>query len=72
MGESKRRKGQLGEQYGKSEPVFSWLPGLTRAKADQFVQITTFGAWGGIGVMVLLFVVVRFIGPALHWWQLAD
>jgi Protein of unknown function (DUF2839) len=72
MGESKRRKDQLGDEYGKSEPVFTWLPGLTKDKASQFVQITTFGAWGGIGLMVVLWITVRFIGPSLHWWQLSD
>jgi len=26
----------------------------------------------GIGALVLFWVTVRFIGPALGWWQLAD
>ncbi len=72
MGESKRRKQDLGESYGKTEPVFSWLPGLTKDKATQFVRITTMGAWGGIGLMVTMWITVRFIGPAFHWWQLVD
>ncbi|MDX1976911.1 MAG: DUF2839 domain-containing protein [Pseudanabaenaceae cyanobacterium bins.68] len=72
MGESRRRRQELGEAYGQSEPVFSWLPGLTKQKATQFVQITTTGAWIGIGAMVALWVLVRLVGPALHWWQLAE
>ena len=48
-----------------------WLP-LTRQQADQFVQLTTRGAWIGIGALVLFWVTVRFIGPAAGWWTLAD
>jgi Protein of unknown function (DUF2839) len=72
MGDSKRRKEQLGDGYGKTEPVFSWLPGLTKEKASQFVSITTFGAWAGISAMIALWVVVRFVGPAAGWWELSD
>ena len=69
MGESKRRKAELGENYGKSEPIVPWLPFWTKQKADRFVQITTTGAWVGIGVMVAYWVAVRFIGPTFGWWQ---
>ena len=54
-----------------SPRVVSWLP-LTRAQTQQFVDITTRGAWIGIGALVVLWVVVRFIGPAAGWWTLAD
>jgi hypothetical protein len=68
MGESKRRKELLGEKYGKEEPIFPWLP-LTKAQGAQFVKWTTKGAWIGIGLLVVLWITVRFIGPGLGWWQ---
>jgi|TARA_B100001939_G_scaffold306508_1_gene286077 hypothetical protein len=49
----------------------SWIP-LTRNQAQQFVAVTTRGAWIGIGAMVVFWVTVRFIGPAAGWWTLAD
>jgi hypothetical protein len=68
MGESKRRKEQLGEKYGKEPPIFPWLP-ITKTQANQFVQWTTRGAWGGIVLLVIFWLVVRFVGPAFGWWQ---
>jgi hypothetical protein len=61
MGDSKRRKASLGENYGQEEK---------KSKGAQFVEITTTGAWTGIGVMVVGWVVFRFIGPSLGWWTL--
>jgi hypothetical protein len=72
MGEAKRRKQSLGDDYGKSEPIVSWLPFLTKQKAEQFVQITSTGAWIGIGVMVAFWIVVRFIGPGFGWWEVVQ
>jgi hypothetical protein len=72
MGESKRRKQVLGEVYGKSEPIASWIPFLTKEKADAFVKVSTQGAWYGIGAMVVIWVTIRFIGPAFGWWHLVD
>jgi hypothetical protein len=68
MGESKRRKAALGEDYGKEDKILSWLP-ITKTQADQFYKITTKGAWIGIGVMVAFWLTVRFVGPAFGWWQ---
>ena len=51
--------------------MVSWLP-LTRNQTQQFMAVTTRGAWIGIGGMVVLWVTVRFIGPAAGWWTLAD
>jgi hypothetical protein len=48
-----------------------WLP-LTRNQAERFVSLTTRGAWIGIGALVLFWLTVRFLGPALGWWTLAD
>jgi hypothetical protein len=70
MGDAKRRKEVLGDQFGKEERVASWLP-VTKSQSEQFVKITTTGAWVGIGGMVVLWAIVRFIGPAMGWWQLA-
>jgi hypothetical protein len=67
MGESKRRKSSLGEDYGKEERIYSWLP-LTKAQGKQFYEITTKGAWLGIAGMVILWLTVRVIGPGFGWW----
>jgi Protein of unknown function (DUF2839) len=67
MGEAKRRKETAGAAFGQESRIVSWLP-LTNSQAQQFVKITTKGAWFGIGGMVLLWVTVRLIGPAAGWW----
>jgi Protein of unknown function (DUF2839) len=54
-----------------SPRIASWLP-LTRNQGERFVQLTTRGAWVGIGALVIFWVTVRFIGPAAGWWTLAD
>jgi hypothetical protein len=78
MGEAKRRaiqglppKTVKRDQVDDSPRVAPWLP-LTRNQADQFVRLTTRGAWVGIAALVLFWVVVRFIGPTAGWWTLAD
>jgi hypothetical protein len=68
MGESKRRKEALGEKYGQEARIFSWLP-FSKAQADQFVKLTTRGAWVGIGFLVVFWITIRFVGPAFGWWQ---
>jgi len=68
MGEAKRRK-QISADSPQVSAKTNWW---TKEKSAQFVQITTKGAWIGIGVMVVYWVVVRFVGPALGWWQLQD
>ncbi len=68
MGEAKRRKTTLGEQYGQETRILPWVP-ITKTQANQFVTWTTRGAWVGIGVMVVVWVTIRFIGPAFGWWQ---
>jgi fatty acid desaturase len=77
MGEAKRRSSQglppkAAKRNGKgSEPISPLLP-LSRQQADQFVSITTRGAWIGIAALAVFWVTVRFIGPAAGWWTLAD
>ncbi|MGA7937324.1 MAG: DUF2839 domain-containing protein [Kovacikia sp.] len=68
MGESKRRKEALGEQYGQESRIFPWLP-ITKTQGDQFVKLTTRGAWVGIGFLVVVWIVIRIVGPAFGWWQ---
>lgn len=67
MGEAKRRKQQIGDDYGQETRIVPWLP-FTASQASQFVKITTTGAWTGITVLVLLWIAVRLIGPAAGWW----
>lgn len=68
MGEAKRRKEALGDQFGKEQPILPGMP-ITKSQAAKFVNWTTTGAWIGIGVMVALWITVRFIGPGFGWWQ---
>ena len=80
MGEARRRAAQgLPPRQQKpnagsvdtSPRVVPLLP-LTRNQTQQFMAVTTRGAWIGIGAMVVLWVTVRFIGPAAGWWTLSD
>lgn len=78
MGEAKRRaiqglppKTVKRTTVDDSPRVAPWLP-LTRNQANQFVRLTTRGAWVGIAALVLFWVTVRFIGPGVGWWSLAD
>jgi hypothetical protein len=68
MGDAKRRKETLGDQYGQESNIFPWLP-LKKSRAQQVVNISTRGAWVGIGLLIAYWATVRFIGPALGWWQ---
>ena len=69
MGESKRRKAALGEEYGQnSDRILSWLP-ITKTQAQKFVSITSKGAWVGISIMIAAWFTVRFIGPAFGFWE---
>ncbi|WP_017299573.1 DUF2839 domain-containing protein [Nodosilinea nodulosa] len=71
MGESKRRKEQLGEKYGQAEPILPGLP-ITKEQSRQFVKWTTRGTWGAIIVVIAFWITLRFVGPGLGWWSLAD
>ncbi|ERN41559.1 protein of unknown function (DUF2839) [Rubidibacter lacunae KORDI 51-2] len=68
MGEAKRRKAQLGEEYGREKTMFF---GLTKAQTQQLNKWVTRATWAGIVAMVTLWLTVRFIGPAFGWWELA-
>jgi hypothetical protein len=68
MGDSKRRKESIGDKYGQEANIYPWLP-VKKSQAEQFIRWSTRGAWIGIGLLILYWVTVRFIGPALGWWQ---
>ena len=79
MGESKRRK-KLGlppkkntdkTKIDDSPRLFEWLP-LTINQRDSLIQLSIKASWFGIGGLIILWIVVRFIGPAVGWWTLAD
>lgn len=69
MGEAKRRKVALGDKYGQEERIFSWLP-VTKSQAENLYKLTTRVAWIGIGALAVIWVTVRFIGPAFGWWEI--
>ncbi|ASC70011.1 hypothetical protein XM38_009410 [Halomicronema hongdechloris C2206] len=71
MGEAKRRRAALGDQYGKEQPIAPWLP-ITKSQAQTFMRWTTRGTWIGIGLMIVLWITIRFIGPGFGWWTLVD
>ena len=67
MGEAKRRKKKMGENYGKEERLYPWFP-LTKTQAQNAYNLTTKGAWVGIGLMAVIWITIRFIGPGFGWW----
>ena len=79
MGEAKRRKklglssnkNNLNSEADKSPRLFEWLP-LTINQRDNLIKLSIKASWFGIGGLVVLWIVVRFIGPAAGWWTLAD
>ena len=79
MGEAKRRK-NLGlpprEVFSKKEiddspRLINWLP-ITENQKDYFIKLSIRASWFGIALLILLWIVVRFIGPAAGWWTPAD
>ncbi len=77
MGEARRRssEGLLPRDRktlrNESPRIVSWFP-VTQAQRDQFIQLSIRGGWIGIFLLVLLWVIVRFVGPAAGWWVPAD
>ena len=79
MGEAKRRK-ILGLPPKKNNPqikfedsqrIFEWLP-FTINQRDSLIKLSIKASWFGIAGLVILWIVVRFIGPAAGWWTLVD
>ena len=79
MGEAKRRK-TLGLppkknntkiKIDKSPRLFEWLH-YTINQRDNLIKLSIKASWFGIGGLIILWIVVRFVGPAAGWWTLAD
>ena len=79
MGEAKRRE-RLGlpprknitkPNLDQSPRLFNWLP-LTINQRDNLMKLSIKASWYGIGGLIILWIVVRFIGPAAGWWIPAD
>lgn len=68
MGEAKRRKDSMGEQYGKEPNILPWLP-INQNQAQQISKWVNRGTWIGISFLVIFWLTIRFIGPAFGWWQ---
>ena len=79
MGEAKRRKkigspqkkNNIKTEFDESQRIFEWFP-LTINQRDSLIKLSIKASWFGIGGLVILWLVVRFIGPAAGWWTLAD
>ena len=79
MGEAKRRKilglppksNNTKTKSDYSPKLVEWLP-LTINQRDNLIKLSIKASWFGIGGLVILWIVVRFIGPAAGWWTLAD
>jgi hypothetical protein len=70
MGDAKRRK-ETGETKPDGTRIVSWLP-LTTTQSEDFVRVSTKGAWIGIGLLVFAWFTVRWFGPALGLWQITN
>ena len=81
MGEARRRaqeglmpkktKQDKKARQNNSPRIISWLP-ITEEQRSQFIDLTIKGGWIGIGALVLIWIVVRILGPAAGWWVPAD
>ena len=45
---------------------------ITHKQRNNFIQLTIRGGWVGVGILILVWVIVRIIGPAAGWWVPAD
>ena len=77
MGEARRRSEQGLKPRSKknstneSPRIVSWFP-VTQAQRDQFIQLSIRIGWFCIAALVILWIIVRFVGPAAGWWIPAD
>jgi Protein of unknown function (DUF2839) len=67
MGDAKRRKNTNHNPDGQR--IVPWLP-LTTTQSEDFVRVSTKGAWIGIGLLVFGWFMVRWIGPSFGWWKI--
>tara|TARA_Y100000589_G_scaffold276106_1_gene270488 strand:- start:106 stop:351 length:246 start_codon:yes stop_codon:yes gene_type:complete len=79
MGEAKRRKilglppreAYPNKEIDNSPRIINWLP-ITENQKDYFIKLSIRTGWIGIALLILLWIIVRFIGPAAGWWTPAD
>ena len=79
MGEAKRRKSlnlspkkkNIKLKNNQSPRLFVFFP-ITVSQKDSLIKLSIKASWFGIGFLIILWLVVRFIGPAAGWWTLAD
>ena len=80
MGEARRRsenglpprsKKGGNSQSVQSSRIVEWFP-VTKKQRDDFIALSIKGGWIGIGLLVVFWLVVRFVGPAFGWWIPAD
>ena len=73
MGEAKRRK-TLGlppkksntkTKYDESPRLIEWLP-FTIKQRDNLIKLSIKASWFGIGGLIILWIVVRFVGPVSY------
>ena len=65
------KKINLKNKVDQSPRVFYWLP-ITINQKESLIKLSIKASWFGIGALVILWVVVRFVGPAAGWWTPAD
>ncbi|NJK41239.1 MAG: DUF2839 domain-containing protein [Acaryochloridaceae cyanobacterium SU_2_1] len=71
MGEAKRRQAALGEDYGKEPNMTSWLP-VTKQQLQKLYDLVMKGSWVAIALLILSWIVIRFVGPYFGWWGTVD
>ena len=77
MGEARRRSDQglkprsQKNSSNASPRIVSWFP-VTQGQRDQFIELSIRVGWVGIAALVILWIIVRFVGPAAGWWIPAD
>ena len=79
MGEAKRRKklglspkkNNMKSKSDQSPRLFEWLP-ITVNQKESLIKLSIKASWYGIGALIIIWLVVRFIGPAAGWWTPAD
>ena len=77
MGEARRRSKQglqprsMKNSRKESPRIVPWFP-VTQAQRDQFIKLSIRAGWVGIAALVILWIIVRLIGPAAGWWIPAD
>lgn len=69
MGEAKRRQEALGNDYGKESKIVSWFP-LTKSQLEKIYNLVMKGSWVGVFIVLVSWLVVRFVGPSFGWWEL--